>query len=53
MLDCLVERGEAGGDVGAEMNAQRAAVAFGENLKIAARLRRLNDAKGVLLAGNR
>jgi hypothetical protein len=37
-LDSLVKRGESGSNIGAEMNAQGAAVAFGENLKIASGL---------------
>src|SRR6185437_4439706 len=51
-LDGSAETREAGGDVRAQMQAKGAAFAFGEDLKIAAGLRRLDHAKGVLLAGH-
>ena len=53
LLDGALQRGEASGDVAAEMHAQRAAVAIRENLKIAARLRRFHHAECVFLARNR
>ena len=40
-------------DIRTEMDAQRAAVALDEHLEIAARLRRLDDAERVALAGHR
>src|SRR5580704_6158881 len=45
----VLERCQAGGDVRAEMDAQEAPVAFGQHFEVAARLRRLDDAKGVFL----
>ena len=46
------ERGEAGGDVGAEVDAEGAAAALDQDLEVAARLRRLDDAEGVFLTGH-
>ena len=51
-LDGRFERREPYGDVGAEMEPQNPAPALGQHLEIAARLGRLDDAEGVLLAGN-
>ena len=44
---------QAGGHVRAEMDAQRAPAALGQHLEVAARLGRLDDAEGVLLARHR
>ena len=38
--------------VATEVHAQRAAIAVGQDLKVAAGLRRLDDSEGVLLPGN-
>ena len=47
------ERREARGNVGAEVHAQRAAAALGEDLEVPPRLRRLHHAEGVPLARHR
>src|SRR5439155_4701812 len=52
LVDRIREHLETGAHVVAEMHAQRAAAAVGEHLKITARLRRLDDAKGELLPGH-
>ena len=52
-FDGVLQSGEACGDVAAEMHAQRAAVAIGEDLKIAAGLRCFYDAECVFLVWHR
>src|SRR5579859_4427260 len=47
------ERLQAAPDVRAQVRTQRTALAFGQNLEIAARLRRFHNAESVLLAGHR
>ena len=47
------ERGEPGGTVSAEMDAQDATTTFGQNCKIGARLRCLDNTKGLFLARHR
>jgi hypothetical protein len=44
------ERRQAGGDVCAKVHPQDAPIAFDQNLKVAARLRRLDDTETVFLS---
>jgi hypothetical protein len=52
-LNGAPERGEPGGNVSAEMDTQDATTMFGQNCKIGARLRCLDNTKGVFLARHR
>src|SRR6266481_3727546 len=51
--DGLAQDSQAGGHVGAQVDAERAAVALRQDLEIAARLRRLDDPERVLLPRHR
>src|SRR6516162_6772247 len=51
--DSTGEPGETGIEVAGDVRPQGTATAFGENVEIAARLRRLDDAKGIGLSGHR
>src|SRR5205814_2201915 len=52
LLDRGAERLETRRDVGAQMDAERAAASLGEDRKIPARLRGLDDAERVFLPGH-
>src|SRR5262249_56447250 len=49
LLDCRVERAQAGGHVGPDMNTKRPPVALRQDLKVAPRLRRLDQPKRIFL----
>jgi hypothetical protein len=49
----FVQGGQSGGDIGAEVDAQEAALAFGKNVEIPARLGDLDHSEGELVSGHR
>ena len=53
LLDRAAQRSETRIEVAGDVRAQGAPTTLRENVEIAARLRRLDDAKGIGLAGHR